>query len=162
MVMLYRLAVALMPLMMASLASAQTAAPPQRDKFVEQGADQIGSPFTKATVLKLNAIVRKSQAIIAEFDRTIPGIRKSVAAGAARGATAAQRTRAKASFASLTTLAGRAQFNRADMQRAERQLRASGEKYNDTILAAMVEFCVEVDTELQTEQRALAAKLKGR
>ncbi|MBA4048682.1 MAG: hypothetical protein C0476_09100 [Sphingomonas sp.] len=133
---------------------------PVREKFVEQGPDQLSSPFTKATVLKLNAIVRKSQVIIDEFDLDIPAIRKAVAAGAAPRASSAARARANTSLASLATLASRAQVNRADMQRAERQVRTSGEKYNDTILAAMVAFCVDVDTELRTEHRMLAAKLK--
>lgn len=152
-------------------ANAQTAAPsttgqaprtppPVREKFVEQGKDQLSSPFTKPTVLKLNAIVQKSKDIIDRFDHDIPAIRKSVAAGASRGATAAARARGATSLGALFALSERARVNLAEMKRAERGVRTSGEKYNDTILSAMVAFCVDVDTELRTEHRQLAAKLK--
>lgn len=134
--------------------------PPVREKFIEQGAADVGSPFTKPTVLKLNAIVQKSKNIIDRFDHDVPAIRAAVAAGAKRGATKAARARATVSLGSLATLSERARINLADMKRAERGVRTSGEKYNDTILSAMVAFCVDVDTELRTEHRQLAAKLK--
>lgn len=154
-----------------SVAGAQTAAPsatgqaprtppPIREKFVEQGIDQLSSPFTKPTVLKLNAIVQKSKDIIDRFDHDIKAIRTAVAAAAKRGAPVAARAHATASLGTLSALSERARINLAEMKRAERGVRTSGEKYNDTILSAMVAFCVDVDTEVRTEHRQLAAKLK--
>lgn len=162
---------ALLGLTAISAVGAQTAAPsttgqptrtppPVREKFVEQGAADVGSPFTKPTVLKLNAIVRKSKNIIDRFDHDVPAIRAAVAAGAKPGAAKAARARATTSLDALATLSERARINLAEMKRAERGVRTSGEKYNDTILSAMVAFCVDVDTELRTEHRQLTAKLK--
>lgn len=133
---------------------------PVREQFVEQGPDQLSSPFTKTTVLRLNAIVRKSKDIIDRFDRDIPGIRASVAAGARRGAAPAARARAQTQLGALAALSERARVNLAEMKRAEHRVRTSGEKFNDTILSAMVAFCIDVDSELRTEHRDLAAKLR--
>lgn len=145
-----------------AIAAGQSARPqtPVREQFIEQGADQIGSPFTKPTVLRLNAIVQKSKDIIDRFDHDIPGVRAAVADGARRGATPAARARAQTQLAALAAMSERARVNLADMKRAERRVRTSGEKFNDTILSAMVAFCVDVDTELRTEHRQLAAKLR--
>ena len=137
-----------------------TAAPsPAGERFVEVGIDQLSSPFTKDTVLKLNAIVGRSKLIIDRFDASIPTIRKAVAAGAAADATPQVKRRANASLGDLDGLAAGASADLADMKRAERQIRASGEKYNEPILAAMVRFVADVDDELRTEHRELSEKI---
>lgn len=156
-----------------SSAAAQTVAPPAtvqaprtpppvREKFIEQGAGDVSSPFTKPTVLKLNAIVQKSKDIIDRFDHQIPAIRTAVAVGAKPGATPAARARATSSMAALHAMSERARVNLAAMKQAEHVVRTSGEKYNDTILSAMVAFCVDVDTELRNEDRQLSAQLSSR
>ncbi len=152
---------------LATSAAAQTAAPsaavqsadpsPAHEQFVEIGIGQLSSPFTTATVLKLNAIVARSKAVIDRFDASIPAIRKSVAAGSAADATPDVKSRAKASLAELDALSASASADLADMKAAERQVRSSGEKYNDTILSAMVRFVADVDDELRTECHELSA-----
>ena len=144
-------------------AVAQTAPParpePVREQYVEMGIDQLSSPFTTPTVLKLNAIVAKSKVIIDRFDAVIPSVRASVAAGAARDATPAARQQATVRLDDLVALCTRAHANLAAMMLAKRELDDRGEKYNATILAGMVQFVTDVDDELGVEHRELAAKL---
>ncbi|MFM9827784.1 MAG: hypothetical protein ACKVOB_03440 [Sphingomonas sp.] len=128
-------------------------------RFVEQGLEQLSSPFTKPTVIKLNAIVARSKNSIDTFDHIVPGIRASVAAAAKPKASLAARKAAHAQMGKLMALATKARTEQTAMKAAEKQVRASGEKYNDTILSAMVGFVDEVKTEIDEEVTQLSAKL---
>lgn len=151
----------------AATAQAQTAAtgqssapasPRAPSQFTELGPDQMSSPFTKPTVLKLNAIVARSKSVIDQYDGAIPGIRSAVAAGGQPHASPAAKRRAQTDFGQLVAMHQRATAAQVDMKRAEREVRASGEKYNDVILAAMVRFVDDVADELSTERKQLAPK----
>ena len=153
-------------------ANAQSAAKPAptqtpaarspNEKFVELQPDQLSSPFTKPTVLKLNAIVRRSKAVIDEFDHSIPAIRKAVSAGAAKSASATTKAHARTEFARVVAMRQQAAVASADMKKAEHIVRTSGEKFNDTILSAMVQFVMDVDHELANEKAQLMPKVTGR
>lgn len=134
--------------------AAATSAP----QFVELGPDQFDAPFRKETVLKLNAIVARSLSAITEYDGAIPGIRAAVDAAIAGKASAEARADARIGVARIEGLAGEAKSARDDLRAAEAALKASGEKYNDEILAGMIIFVEKVDDEL----RSAAAELKTR
>ena len=66
--------------------------------------DEIKPAFTEATVLKLNAIVRRSLGAATEYSKSVKKIRSAVDAAAAPGATSAQRDEAAAGVAKLKSL----------------------------------------------------------
>lgn len=155
------LCAAIMALAVAQPANAQQSPAPANGKtvLVKQELEQLSSPFTKPTVLMLNAITARSKATIDAYDKAVPGIRAAVSD---RGRGAAARAKRQAAMARLSALAAEAARERVDMKRAERRVRTSGEKYNDTILTAMVDFVVNVDTEIHGEQATLAKKVAAR
>lgn len=124
-------------------------------EFVELGAGAIGSPFTKVTVLRLNAIVQKSLDVIRDYDRDGAEWRRLIEAASAEGSTAADKRDAAAATEKLAGLSGRALAARGEMAVAVADLKSSGEKHNEAILAGMVAFVEKVDDELRTETAAL-------
>ena len=107
--------------------------------FARQELEQLGSPFTRETVLELNAIVARSLAAVEEFD----AVRKAGADDADRAAAERRET-----LAALSDRAGRA---RSDLTAAAARLRDRGEPHNEAILAAMVRFANDVDGEIREE-----------
>ena len=113
------------------------AAPPAPEApagFAEQELDQLASPFTERTVLRLNAVVARSLAVVDRFDR----LRDSPGPG----------------VGPLEELAAEATAARAAMDGAEADLRRSGEPFNEAILAAMAGFVREVEQEVREELAA--------
>ena len=107
-------------------------------EFVGQEIEQLTSPFTRDTVLKLNSIVRKSLDVIEEFDQ----VRKQASGGTFND------DEIRHKFAELSK---RAASSRADMDLAEKELKSSGEKFNRPIFEAMKRFVVQVDEEIGFE-----------
>lgn len=115
------------------------------------------SPFVGDRVIKLNAIVRRSLDISREYDAAAPGIRAAVDAAAAGGDRAA----AEAGIKTISDYYDRAKSALDDMVKAEEELKASGEYYDDSIFYGMMKFVTDIETELREEKAALAAKLGG-
>jgi hypothetical protein len=104
---------------------------------------QFNSPFTKETVLKLNAIVRRSKDAIDDFDL----LRKEYDD---KGGLSGEKA-----LASLQEFSGRAVAARDDMEKAVSELKESGEDYSREALAGMVKFVQQVDDEIQREIRRI-------
>jgi hypothetical protein len=130
-------------------------------EFVELGLDQFSSPFTKETVLRLNAIVGRSLAAIREYDGAINAIERSIDAARAEGATKSERAKANDGIAQVARLSVEATAARADLGAAEAALTAGREQYNEVILAGMTTFVAKVDDELRLAKDALSARLGG-
>lgn len=143
-------------------APAAADSPSKPTRFVEQGLDALSSPFTKPTVLRLNAIVARSKASIDMFDKLAPVVRASVGASEKPNATNAAKTAAKLQMGRLKALADKAAGEQAAMKMAEKMVRSSGEKYNDTLLSAMVGFVDEVTAEINEEVTQLSVRLAAR
>ncbi|MEM7049121.1 MAG: hypothetical protein AAF604_05655 [Acidobacteriota bacterium] len=111
-------------------------ASPESSQFVEQ---ELRSPFTRETVLELNAIVARSLSIIGRFDTA----RKEFAT---RPSTAAPQT-----LETYAALAAEAISARTEMSAANQRLRQSGEPFNEAILAAMIRFVDGVSEEIEQE-----------
>ncbi|WP_171183078.1 hypothetical protein [Alienimonas chondri] len=115
--------------------------------FIEQELDQLGSPFTRETVLELNEIVARSLTVIERFDEV--------------------RMQSDAATAPVSPgevygeLSERADRARADLNATATRLRDSDERHNAAILAAMVRFVDGVDREIR-EEIALTRHLPGR
>lgn len=114
-------------------------------QFVEQELNQLRSPFTKERVLELNAIVDRSLQAIGKFD----GARKRLETGQESTAQTA---------ATLVALAAEAKEAQLQMAAAKARLVASGEHYNESILAAMVRFVEDVDQEIGLEAARVDAR----
>jgi hypothetical protein len=115
------------------------------------------SPFEGDRVIGLNAIVRRSLDVSREFDKAAPTIRAAVDAAAAGGDRAA----AEAGIATVNGLYGRAKAALDDWAKAEADLKASGEYFDEAIFYGMTKFVADVEQELREEKEALAAKLAG-
>lgn len=126
--------------------------PPQTFSKLELA--QLRSPFTKKSVLMLNAITARSKKTIDAYDAQLPAIRRAILAPATN---AAQRKQRVSALARLSALASQSDIELRDMKAAEHKVRTSGEFYNDTILSAMVAFVMDVRTEI-TDKRAELAK----
>lgn len=115
----------------------------EESRFVEQELDDIESPFTRETVLKLNSIVGRSLSAINEFDqvRSTAGV-----------ADNHDPSRLLAVYEELSAKASAAQV---DMGQESSRLVSSDEHYNEEILAAMVYFVSQVDSEIREEADAL-------
>ena len=109
--------------------------------FSEQELDQLASPFTERTVLRLNAVVARSLAVVDRFDRL-------------RGAPGS-------GVEPLEQLAAEATAARTAMDGAEADLRRSGEPFNEAILAAMTGFVREVEQEVRQELAAARREPRG-
>lgn len=119
------------------------------------------SPFEGDRVVGLNAIVRRSLDLIRAFDTAAPGIRATVDKGAAPTASAADRAAAAESVAKVEEMYAQAKAALDDMRKAEAELKASGEYFNENIFYGMVTFVGDVEQELREEKAALSAKLAG-
>ena len=143
--------------------AAENAAAPAAGQapLVELKPSDVRAPFERATVVKLNAIVRQSLTAIREYDGMIDGVRAAVAEAAAPDAPAAARQRAEQGVGAVAALHARAVAAQAELQRAVADLKASGETYNAEILAGMVAFVDKVENETGAEETALRARLGG-
>ncbi len=113
------------------------------------------SPFDGDRVIGLNAIVRRSLDVSREFDKAAPAIRAAVDAVAAGGDRAA----AESGVKSIDEFYDRAKAALDDMVKAEGELKASGEYYDDAIFYGMVKFVADIESEIRVEKAALTAKL---
>ena len=101
------------------------------------------SPFSKETVLKLNAIVQRSKDAIDELDALQKTIRRE---GLPDEDQLLNQTKA---------LSKQAADARKDMRRAVNELNSSGEDYSSETLAGMVKFVRQVDNEIRKELQKL-------
>ena len=111
-----------------------------KPKFVEQKLEDLTSPFTKETVLALNAIVSRSLSAIESFDETRREIKNDN--------NDVQRDEVLATYTKLSRETKQA---KDDMAAAAERLRDSNERYNKAIFAAMVQFVNNVDNEIHSE-----------
>lgn len=132
---------------------------PPEQQFVELGLDGLSSPFTKETVLKLNAIVGRSLTAVKEYDGVIARIQASVGAAAIEGASGETYAEALKGLTTIRTLSAEASLARDDLRAAEDELKSSGENYNEAILAGMIVFVAKVDDELRRATENLESKL---
>jgi hypothetical protein len=131
-------------------------------KIVRLAPNDFKPVFTKETVLKLNAIVRRSYNAINEYDSIAEDIRMLIN-NADQTKDSEKRGFKKAVSQRLVEMKGlreRSKAAMADMVKAITELENSREYYNKTILAGMVEFVEKVDTELAGQKDKLA-KISG-
>jgi hypothetical protein len=127
----------------------------QGREVAEVTLDEIKPAFSEATVLVLNAIVRRSLRAAGQYTRSIKSVRATVAAAEQPDATVAERDAARTALAQLRTLHEHAVAARVDMDAAATKLEASTERYSEELLAGMLQYTVAVETSLAKEIRRL-------
>ncbi len=123
----------------------------QGREVAEVTLDEIKPAFSEATVLALNAIVRRSLQAAGQYTRSIKSVRAAVATAKRAEATQAQREAAQAALARLRTLHEQADAARLDMDAAAAKLVASDESYSEELLAGMMQYTIDVEASLANE-----------
>lgn len=121
--------------------------------------DQMQPFFTQDTVLKLNAIVRRSLTVADAYAEQIKGIRLSVAAAAKADADEDARELAANEVEKVTNWHSAANVAMKDIDAAAKALRASDEVFNENLLAGMIAYCHNVEAALEKESSNLAGTL---
>lgn len=124
------------------------------------GGNEGRSPFVGERVIGLNEIVNRSLEAMREFDVKVPAIREDVIAAAQPAASLSVREKAAESLKIVDELYSRASLALTDMAKAESDLKASGEYFDEVIFYGMKKFVSDVENEIRDEKEALA-KLGG-
>ena len=103
------------------------------------------SPFTKETVLKLNAIVQRSKTTVDEFDRLMYARTKD-------------KVDKEQSLTRIEELSQAAAIALSDIRTAVKELEASGEDYDQALLIRMVRFVRRVDNDIEKKIRDLKSE----
>ncbi len=130
-----------------------------RKKIVELLPEDFQPAFTKETVVKLNAIVRRSFDAINEYDDNIKKIRTVVSESAKSGASKESMEMAQQKLAHVKVLNEKSKAALKDMMAAATELRNSDEIYNKAILAGMIDFVEDVEREISAQQNKLEKML---
>lgn len=130
-------------------------------EIVELQPKDFKPAFTEKTVLKLNAIVRKSLEVIREYTKDIKNIRATVDQATQASATDESKRIAQENVAILGKLSKRSMDALAEMTEAATELRNSDELFNPTLLHGMVDFVEDVEREITSEHNELSSLLNG-
>ncbi|MEM1153314.1 MAG: hypothetical protein AAGI44_04180 [Pseudomonadota bacterium] len=118
--------------------------------------DDINAAFERETVIRLNAIVRRSLNAVRDYDADINAIRRKHADSLLDEATAEQRAEATANLSKLRAWVQTTSLAVSDMNATVLKLEASDETYNAAILAGMVRFVTTVADEISTEHARIS------
>jgi hypothetical protein len=122
-------------------------------------SDAMHPAFTEVTVIKLNAIVRRSLDTANEFTGSVRAIRASVDAATTESASDEDAAEARGNLRQIGRWHEEARAAQADMTAAAEELRASDEIYNEEILTGMIKYVDDVERMLRQEQQNLSYKL---
>lgn len=146
---------------MISLAFAEEASGGVTREFVELFPEDLQPAFTQSTVLKLNAIVRRSLDAISEYDEIIQDVRIAVEKAVSSQAIPGLKERAQEKVAMISVLDESAKSALKDMQAAATELRNSDEVYNSALLYGMMDFVEDVEREISAEHDKLENMLQA-
>ena len=125
----------------ADITEAQSSNP----EIIEILPEDFQPAFTRDTVIKLNAIVKRSYAVIEAFDTFRSELYDSEQGGKENVKTKLTDNQTLA----INALELHSHFALNDMQEAVKELKTSNEHYNIAVLAGMVMFVEAVDREVQ-------------
>jgi hypothetical protein len=132
-----------------------------KQQFVELLPKDFRPAFSRETVIKLNAIVRRSYDVINEYDAII-GETYSNVMKASKNDTGQQHiTDTKKQLSVIQNLQSRSDSALSDMMLAVDMLKKSGEDHNEAILAGMVNFVKDVQKEIAKKNNELNTLLEN-
>ena len=124
-------------------------------EIIEQLPEDFKPAFTRDTVIKLNAIVRRSFDLFNEYDAIIDDIHTSVAQAAKPNASDKTKQQAQEHLTLMNALKIRSKDALEDMTTAATELRNSDEVFNSAILAGMIDFVEDIERVMSTEHAKL-------
>ena len=167
------LSVAMLSSCKAAPQAEQIGAAPPRASSVEQkkaapgdpmsALDKDGSlksPFTQEVALRLNEIMRGDKALIDNFDKQIPDIRKAVETAKGKAVGSPEMLAADEAMAKLKTMHMASKNALAQLNKEGAALKASGQYYSETIFSGMALFATKVEKEFDDEIKTLSAPKK--
>jgi hypothetical protein len=126
-------------------------------EIVELQPEDFKPAFTEETVLKLNAIVRKSLEVIREYTNNIKNIRATIEQATQASASDEAKSIAQKNVDTLGKLSKRSKDALAEMTTAATELKNSDELFNPTLLHGMVDFVEDVEREITSEYNELSS-----
>lgn len=124
-------------------------------EIIEQLPEDFKPAFTRDTVIKLNAIVRRSFDVFNEYDAIIDDIHTSVTQAVKPNASDKTKQQAQEHLTLMNALKIRSKDALEDMTIAATELRNSDEVYNSAILAGMIDFVEDIERVMSTESTKL-------
>lgn len=142
--------------MMSHVAMADTAKEKQdRQQFVELLPKDFKPAFTRETVIKLNAIVRRSYDAINEYDAVIEKTYTKIMQASESESNQQYGDDTRQQLSTIQKLADRSSLALSDMTSAVDVLRKSGEEHNEAILAGMIDFVQDVNREINKKNKEM-------
>jgi uncharacterized membrane protein len=119
-----------------------------QQQFVELLPKDFKPAFSRETVIKLNAIVRRSYDVINEYDAIIERTYNNVMQASKSELNQQHQADTKQQILVIRNLEHRSNLALSDMMSAVEILKKSGEEHNKAILAGMVNFVKDVNKEV--------------
>jgi hypothetical protein len=117
--------------------------------------------FDTATLLRLNAIMRRAKSTIDKYDAIRPGIEKLVADAAAAPGDTAKAAKAREGLGQIRVLQAEAIAARKELAAEGQQLVDSKQYYDQVVFSGMATFATRVEDEFADDLKAMSAKLKS-
>jgi hypothetical protein len=165
------LAIAMLSSCKAAPPAEEIGAAPPRAESVEQKKAEPGdpmsaldkdgslkSPFPQETALRLNEIMRRTKAVIDDFDKQVPGIRKAVESAKGKAANSPEMVAAGEAISKLNAMHAISKNSLAELDKEGTALKATKQYYSETIFSGMALFATKVEKELADEIKSLSGK----
>lgn len=116
--------------------------------------------FEPETLMRLNAIMRRTKATIDEYDQVRPGIEKIVGEAIAAPDDASKKAKAAKALDDVLALQADALAARKDLEVEGQKLVDSGQYYDQVVFSGMATFVTRVETEFAEDVKAMGEGLK--
>lgn len=151
----------------------QIGAAPPRASSVEQKRAEPGdpmsaldkdgslkSPFPQDVALRLNEIMRRTKAVIDDFDKQVPQIRKAVENAKGKAVGSPEMVAADEAISKLNAMHMISKNSLAELDKEGAALKATKQYYSETIFSGMALFATKVEKELADEIKLSSAAKK--
>lgn len=119
------------------------------------------SSFSQETLIRLNAIMRRTKATIDKYDEVRPGIEKLVADAKAAPNDADKVAKARKGLDEVRALQAEAITSRNELTVEGQKLVDSGQYYDQVIFSGMAIFVSRVESEFADDLKAMSADIKS-
>jgi cobalamin biosynthesis protein CobT len=167
------LSVAMLSSCKAAPPAEQIGAAPPRASSIEQKKAEPGdpmsaldkdgslkSPFSQEVALRLNEIMRRTKAVIDDFDKQVPQIRQAVENAKGKAVGSPEMAAADEAISKLNAMHMISKNSLAELDKEGAALKATKQYYSETIFSGMAMFATKVEKELADEINLLSAAKK--
>lgn len=114
------------------------------------------SPFPADVALRLNDTMRRTKALIDDFDKQVPAIRKAVENAKGKAADSPEMVAANEAVSKLKAMHAISKKSLAELDKEGAGLKAMKQYYSETVFSGMALFATKVEKELDDEIKALS------